>query len=82
MQPVYKCEYCKLMDTKEKIEEHEKICIFNTEKKNCYTCANRVGDGVCKIDCSAGYWLGGKTIRENCDKYIPRIITSWIDFFR
>ena len=38
MKPVFKCDYCNFMGTKEVVEEHEKICIDNPEVKCCQNC--------------------------------------------
>lgn len=38
MKPVFKCEYCNFIGTKETVEEHEKICINNPAVKWCQNC--------------------------------------------
>lgn len=38
MKPVFKCEYCNFIGTKEAVEEHEKVCIDNPEVKCCQNC--------------------------------------------
>lgn len=38
MKQVFKCEYCNFMETKEVVEEHEKVCINNPDVKCCQNC--------------------------------------------
>lgn len=38
MKPVFKCEYCNFIGTKEVVEEHEKVCINNPAVKCCQNC--------------------------------------------
>lgn len=38
MKPVFKCEYCNFIGTKEAVEEHEEVCIDNPEVKCCQNC--------------------------------------------
>lgn len=38
MKPVFKCDYCCFIGTKEAVEEHEKVCIDNPAVKCCCNC--------------------------------------------
>lgn len=38
MKPVFKCDYCNFMGTKEVVKEHEKVCINNPAVKCCQNC--------------------------------------------
>lgn len=44
MKPVFKCDYCNFMGTKEVVEEHEKVCIDNPEVKCCQNCKYSYSD--------------------------------------
>ena len=58
MEQVWKCSFCSQTNKdKEKIENHEKECKFDPEKKVCYTCENcydEWGTMCCKkrLDCN------------------------------
>ena len=80
MKAIYKCEYCKLMGTEEEIAKHEEICIFNHDKKGCYTCLN-MGGNICSPVCEKGYFLDGKA-RDSCKDYIQRIGFGWNELFK
>lgn len=44
MKPVFKCEYCNFMGTREVVEEHEKVCIDKPEVKCCQNCKYSYSD--------------------------------------
>lgn len=53
MKPIYRCEYCDKMGTKEDILKHEEECIYNYTKRSCYTCKHaeaKVYKYTCKLD--------------------------------
>lgn len=76
MKPVYKCDYCNFIDTKEKVKEHEKQCFKNYDRKSCCTCIH----SSFKIDirdnkiftvykCKTGIDIPEGKIYEFCSKY-------------
>ena len=69
MKPVYKCEYCDQMGTKEKIEKHEVECIFNYDRKSCWTCKNRDPNSLFKFKCLLGKEIPEHHIMEFCGNY-------------
>ena len=38
MKPLFRCEYCSQIGTKEELEKHEKICLSNPAVKCCDNC--------------------------------------------
>ena len=60
MKPVYKCEYCDKMGTKEEIKEHEEQCYYNYDRKSCWTCKHRDPKSLMRFKC-----LLEKEIPEN-----------------
>lgn len=72
MKPVFKCDYCKFMGTKEEVEKHELTCIDNYNRQNCYTCAHRKYKTVNQIECKCGKEIPEGKIVEFCSDYIRR----------
>lgn len=76
MKPVFKCDYCSFMGTKDEVKEHEPNCHENYDMKSCYTCKNR-GRAIFKEDdmnkikyeCDAGKDVPSGYIMKNCDLY-------------
>ena len=58
MKPVFKCDYCTFMGTKEEVKKHEPDCTRNYNMKSCYTCEHA------KIDFGTSY----KTFQYKCGK--------------
>jgi hypothetical protein len=53
MKQLFRCEYCDEIGTEEEIREHEKECLWNYDKKSCYTCKhmeNLFTSIKCKLD--------------------------------
>lgn len=67
MKPVYKCDYCSKIGTKEEIRKHEEICFENYNKKSCFTCKHR--KGITKITCENGVDVPEGKFIENCTSY-------------
>lgn len=38
MKPIYRCDFCGILDTEDKMREHEAVCNYNSLNKTCYTC--------------------------------------------
>lgn len=68
MKPVFKCDYCSHMGTEEEIKEHEITCIYNYDRKSCYTCTHKkyASKG---FECKNGITLPEGKIYEFCDSY-------------
>lgn len=70
MKQVWKCDYCSRTGEKEEVEAHELECVFNPEKKICWTCEHRYEEGAP----ISGYWnecKKGKQCREVEDNKFP-----------
>lgn len=63
MKQVFKCEYCNFMETKEVVEEHEKVCINNPDVKCCQNCMYVYRDTY--------------AISSGFDKLIPKFICTY-----
>lgn len=53
MKQLFRCEYCDEIGTEEEIREHEKTCLWNYDKKSCWTCKymeNLLVGVKCKLD--------------------------------
>lgn len=73
MKPVYKCDYCSFMGTKEEVREHEPKCHENYDMKSCYTCKNRgrlsFEEKNIKYECESGKDIPSGCIISHCDLY-------------
>lgn len=69
MKPVFKCEYCEFTGTDEQVNAHEATCIYNYNKKSCWTCRNRGFLNLKQLKCNAGKEVPENMIFENCEKY-------------
>lgn len=63
MKQLFRCEYCNKIGTTEGIQEHEKECSYNYNKKSCFTCKHATWF-LLNIQCSK------KELKEN--SYIER----------
>ena len=55
MKQLFRCEYCDEIGTEEEIREHEEGCLWNYDKRSCYTCKhveNLFTKFSCKLDTS------------------------------
>ena len=72
MKPVFKCDYCNKMGTKEEIREHEPKCTDNYDRNSCFTCAHKrtkCNSGNWFFECEAGKEIPQGSIIEFCPKY-------------
>ena len=73
MKPVFKCDYCSHMGTKDEIREHEEKCYENYDRKSCFTCKFRgkinMENHLVKYDCEKGKDIPSGKIFEFCDLY-------------
>lgn len=72
MKPVFKCDYCTFMGTKEEVEEHEVKCTDNYYRKSCYTCTHKsikTKDGQWYFECEEGIEIPAGKIWEFCELY-------------
>ena len=72
MKPVFKCDYCPKMGTKEEIREHEPICMDNYDRKSCYTCVHKTMKSKDKqwyYECKIGKEIPKGKIFEFCPSY-------------
>ena len=69
MEPVYKCGYCSYMGTVEETSEHEMQCIYNYDRKSCWTCKHRDPNSLMKFKCLLGTDIPEGKIYEFCGQY-------------
>lgn len=69
MKPVFKCDYCRFMDTEDEVKEHEPKCMDNYDRKSCYTCTHRSLKTMTQFACDCGKEIPEGHILEFCDKY-------------
>ena len=73
MKPVFKCDYCSHMGTKEEVREHEETCMDNYDKRSCYTCQHRgklsMVNNLIKYECSECIEIPEGKIYEYCPSY-------------
>ena len=72
MKPVFKCDYCSKMGTKEEIKEHEPKCMENYDRENCHTCVHKILKSNGKqwfYECKAGKEIPVGAIFEFCKSY-------------
>ena len=67
MKPVYRCEYCDHMGTEDEVRTHEEKCIWNYDRRSCWTCKHR--SGATKITCTLGTEIADGCLIEFCSKY-------------
>jgi len=61
----FKCNYCsKKLFTKISMSNHENICLYNPEKKACFSCENNDYG-----ECFLGIKKKGETPIKNCEAY-------------
>lgn len=72
MKPVFKCDYCNFMGTKEEVERHEPTCTDNYDRQSCYTCEHRIYKTMNQIECKCGKEIPEGKIMEFCPDYIHR----------
>ena len=79
MKPVFKCDYCSKIGTKEEIKEHEPICHDNYDRKNCYTCIHKTTEWKDKqliYKCKAKKEIPEGKIYEFCESYEKKVGNS------
>ena len=70
MKPLYKCDFCNMIGTEERIYAHEAICTDNPNRKSCQYCEHKKTSFNPKMI----YTCDFKDIPEgqqyiNCDKF-------------
>lgn len=68
MKPVYKCDYCNFMGTKEVVEKHEPECWDNYDMRSCFTCEHRDFEGLA-FKCDAGIEIPENHVYKFCESY-------------
>lgn len=84
MKPVFKCDYCNFMGTEEEVREHEPKCIYNYDRKSCYTCKHRNGltktkDNEITYKCMLDKDIPFKSVYEFCPEYERKEINPLVD---
>lgn len=69
MKPVYRCEYCNHMDTEDEVRAHEEKCMFNYDRKSCWTCKHRDPNSLMRFKCLLGNEIPAGKMIEFCGKY-------------
>ena len=68
MKQIFRCEYCTETGTEDEIREHEEACLWNYNKRTCYTCRH-ADKNVMKITCAAGRELESGKYMEGCSAW-------------
>jgi len=72
MKPVFKCDYCSEMGTKEEIKEHEPKCFNNYDRRSCFTCVHKrtkIEDKQWHYECKIGVEIPEGKFFEFCETY-------------
>ena len=73
MKQVYKCDYCRFMGSKKEVEEHERECVNNYDRRSCYTCEHSSLKSRTQFSCDCGVELEENHIKEFCKQYNRRV---------
>ena len=68
MKQLFRCEYCTEIGTEEEIQKHEQECIYNYNRKSCFTCKHK-SSHLLAIECAAGKEIPSGNYMENCSNY-------------
>lgn len=68
MKQLFRCEYCSEQGTAEEITKHEEECIYNYNKKSCFTCKHR-DNKIFNIICKANKEIPDGKYIEGCSEY-------------
>lgn len=68
MKQIFRCEYCTEQGTVEEIMKHEETCLYNYNKKSCWTCKH-AENKFAYIECRAGVHIEKGKYMEGCSAY-------------
>lgn len=68
MKQLFRCEYCTKQGTAEEITKHEEACLYNYNKKSCFTCKHRQTFAL-GIICKKDKEIPTGKYFENCPQY-------------
>ena len=68
MKQLFRCEYCSETGVEEEIRAHEETCLWNYNKRSCWTCKH-AEKLVMNITCNGGVDLEKGKYMEGCSKY-------------
>lgn len=68
MKQLFRCEYCTEVGTEEEIIKHEQECIYNYNRRSCFTCMHKKSNFVA-ITCGLGKEIPSGTYMEQCSSY-------------
>lgn len=66
MKALYQCDFCGRQGVEDFIREHEKMCVMDKSKRNCYTCKNN-RSFITQVHCDAGKEPAKDTYFQHCD---------------
>ena len=69
MKQLFRCEYCDKTGTAEEMTKHEQECMYNHNKKSCFTCKHAEICLITKIKCNVGKEIPTDKYIEYCDQY-------------
>lgn len=69
MKPLFRCEYCDKIGTEEELIKHENECIYNHNKKSCFTCEH-ADNKIIKFACKLGKEIPEGKLFEFCPDYV------------
>lgn len=68
MKQLFRCEYCTETGTEDEIREHEEACLWNYNKRTCYTCKH-ADRKVMKFTCNADRVIEEGKYIEGCGSW-------------
>ena len=68
MKQLFRCEYCSETGVEEEIRAHEETCLWNYNKRSCFTC-KYAEKQVLNVICRNGVNLEAGKYMEGCRSY-------------
>ena len=69
MKPLFRCDYCDFTGTELEVKKHEPQCIFNYDRRSCYTCQYKGILNLKQYKCAQGREIPESHIIEFCPQY-------------
>lgn len=69
MKPVYQCDYCDHIGTEDDVRKHEEQCMYNYNRKSCWTCKHKDRKTLMRFKCLLDVEIPENMLMEFCGKY-------------
>ena len=69
MKQLFRCDYCDFTGTAEEVSKHEETCIYNYDKKSCWTCKHACKHQLVNFKCNAGQEIPEGKYIQHCTQY-------------